>query len=108
MYSREVPSNIRTGDLSEIKYCWTKDTAEHAVLVATCLKKDPTGKTVGVYAAYKEAFDVGTELMKFATENHWYEDLKYEIADQINNPVFGHFDLETYISIHNTSIRTRA
>lgn len=108
MFSREHPSQPRCGNIEETTYTWTRKTREHAVLVATCPKVDASNKVVGTFAAYKEAFDLSKDPEQFAIENHWYEDLKYEIADQIYNPPFGHFDLETYISIHNTSIRTRA
>jgi len=108
MFSRENPSENRSGDLSQIKYTWTRKTAEHSVMVATCPKINDAGKVVGQFAAYKEAHDLHCDPEQFAADNNWTKDLRYEIADQINNPVFGHFDLETYVSIHNTSIRTRA
>jgi hypothetical protein len=108
MFSRENPSEARCGDLDKIEYEWTRRTREHAVLVATCQKVNQYNQVVGVFAAYKEAFDLTTDPDQFALQNKWREDLKCEIADQIYNPPFGHFDLETYVSIHNTSIRTRA
>jgi hypothetical protein len=108
MFSRENPSDPRCGDTSNIKYTWTRKAREHSVLVATCPKINETGKVVGQFAAFKEAHDLHCDPEQFASDNNWANDLRHEIVDQINNPVFGHFDLETYVSIHNTSIRTRA
>lgn len=108
MFSRENPSEPRCGDIENTTYTWTRKTKEHAVLIATCPKVNQHNEVVGVFAAYKEAFELPTEPDVFAEQNKWHQDLKCEIADQLYNPPFGHFDLETYISIHNTSIRTRA
>ncbi len=108
MFSRENPSENRNGLESDIKDTWTRKTQEHAVLVATCPKINNDGNIVGQFAAYKEAYDLHCDPIQFAMDNNWEKDLTYEIVDQINNPIFGHFDLETYVSIHNTSIRTRA
>jgi hypothetical protein len=108
MFSREYASEDRAGLESDIKYTWTRKTLEHSVLVATCPKINNDGKVVGQFAAYKEAYDLRCDPDTFASNNNWIKDLQYEIVDQITNPIFGHFDLETYISIHNTSIRTRA
>ena len=108
MFSRVRASKHRSGDLTKIEYTWTRKTKDHAVLVAVCLKCNEAGKTVGTYSAYKEAKNLHCEPDDFAKEMSWYGDLEYEIAEQMDNEPFGHFDLETYISIHNTSIRTRA
>lgn len=108
MFSRENPSEVRCGDLEKIEYTWTRKTKQHSVLVATCPKINQHNQVVGVFAAYKEAFDLQTDPEIFAEQNKWRQDLKYELGDQVYNPPFGHFDLETYVSIHNTSIRTRA
>jgi hypothetical protein len=108
MFSRLRASKSRSGDLSKIEYTWTRSTRDHAVLVAVCLKNNDEGKLVGTYSAYKEARNLHCAPADFAKDMNWYNDLEYEIAEQMDNDPFGHFDLETYISIHNTSIRTRA
>ena len=108
MFSRERPSRHRTGNLEKIEYTWTKSSRDLAVLVAVCLKYDEHQHVVGTYSAYKQAEKLHCDPEQFAKENNWYGDLEYEIAEQIDNNPFGHFDLENYISIHNTSIRTRA
>jgi hypothetical protein len=98
----------RTGNIDDIEYIWTSNSRAHAVLIAMTAKYTESGELIGQYAAFKEERNLHCDPEEFAEENKWYQDLKYEIADQIANPMFGHFDLETYISIHNTSIRTRA
>lgn len=108
MFSRTHFSDFRTGDTDKITYTWTRKDRIHAVLVATCLKINDQGKTVGIYSAFKQAEDIACDPEEFAEQNHWYGDLEYEIAEQMDSNEIGHFDLETYISIHNTSIRTRA
>jgi hypothetical protein len=108
MFSTTPFSDFRTGNPSEIKYTWTRTTRDFAVLVAICPKVNELGKLVGVYSAYKQAENLDRDPEEFAKHNKWYADLEYEICEQINNTPFAHFDLETFISIHNTSIRTRA
>lgn len=99
---------LRKGDPDKIQYIWKKKTKEHAVLIAMTDRLNYKDEVVGVFAAYKEAYDLHCDPEEFAQQNRWYQDLDYELCDQIDKPPFGEFDLETYISIHNTSIRTRA
>lgn len=99
---------MRKGDPDKIQYIWSVKTREHAVLVAITDRLNYKDEVVGVFAARKEARDLHCDPEQFAIENKWYQDLDYEICEQLDNPPFGEFDLETYISIHNTSIRTRA
>jgi hypothetical protein len=108
MFSQERAFDIRTGSIDSIEYIWTRKSREEAVLVAVCLKYDQAGEVVGTYSAYKESHNLHIDPEQFAEENKWHSDLAYEIGEQIHNTPFGHFDLKTYISIHNTSIRTRA
>lgn len=108
MFSRNTFSNFRTGNLDSIEYTWVAKDTSNSILIAICDKFDDTGKLIGTYSAYKQAGSLHCDPEEFAKDNNWYTDLEYEIAEQIDNNPFGHFDLETYISIHNTSIRTRA
>jgi hypothetical protein len=108
MFSLNRPMDYRTGDVDSTEFIWTRKTRDHSVMVAVCSKYDASGQLVGTYSAYKEARNLHIDPEEFAEKNKWKGDLSYEIAEQIHQTPFGDFDLKTYISIHNTSIRTRA
>lgn len=105
---REKHTSGRYGNINSIEFKWSIKTKDHAVLIALCPKYNDECKLIGTFSAYKEAYNLHCDPEQFAEENKWYQDLTYEIADQIQDPPFGVFETETYISIHNTSIRTRA